>query len=105
MPTPGRNTYLSKSLFMRGLQCHKSIYLHKHQPEMRGESTPKLLALLRNGKEVGVFARHLFPGGVEILFDGLSKEEQRKLRKALLGYCRQDTLGMVRLLERMRSME
>jgi hypothetical protein len=27
------------------------------------------------------------------------------LRKALLDYCRQDTLGLVRLLEKMRSME
>jgi hypothetical protein len=27
------------------------------------------------------------------------------LRKALLDYCRQDTLGLVRLLEKMRSIE
>jgi hypothetical protein len=27
-----------------------------------------------------------------------------KVRKALLEYCRQDTLGLVRLLERMRAM-
>jgi hypothetical protein len=26
-----------------------------------------------------------------------------RLRKALLDYCRQDTLGLVRLLEKMRS--
>ena len=32
-------------------------------------------------------------------------EELRKLRKALLEYCGQDTLGLVRLLEKMRSME
>ena len=31
-------------------------------------------------------------------------EELRKLRKALLEYCRQDTLGLVRLLEKMDSM-
>jgi hypothetical protein len=28
-----------------------------------------------------------------------------RLRKALLEYCRQDTLGLVRLLEKMRGME
>jgi hypothetical protein len=76
MPGPSRNTYLSKSLFMRGLQCHKSLYLHKHQPELRGEPTPELLALWRTGREVGAFAQNLFPGGVEIPFDGLSKPEQ-----------------------------
>jgi hypothetical protein len=31
--------------------------------------------------------------------------ELSRLRKALLEYCRQDTLGRVRLLERMRAME
>jgi hypothetical protein len=30
-------------------------------------------------------------------------EELRNLRKALLEYCRQDTLGMVRILEKMRE--
>jgi hypothetical protein len=31
--------------------------------------------------------------------------ELSRLRKALLEYCKQDTLGLVRLLEKMRSME
>ena len=31
--------------------------------------------------------------------------ELARLRKALLEYCRQDTLGLVRLLEKMRGME
>jgi hypothetical protein len=31
--------------------------------------------------------------------------ELARLRKALLEYCRQDTLGLVRLLEKMREME
>jgi len=31
--------------------------------------------------------------------------ELSRLRKALLEYCRQDTLGLVRLLEKMRGME
>lgn len=31
-------------------------------------------------------------------------EELRKLRKTLLDYCGQDTLGLVRLLEKMHSM-
>jgi hypothetical protein len=32
-------------------------------------------------------------------------KELARLRKALLEYCRQDTLGLVRLLEKMRGME
>ena len=31
--------------------------------------------------------------------------ELSRLRKSLLEYCRQDTLGLVRLLEKMRGME
>lgn len=31
------STYLSKSLFIRGLQCHKSLYLHKYHPELKDE--------------------------------------------------------------------
>jgi hypothetical protein len=30
-------------------------------------------------------------------------KELARLRKALLEYCRQDTLGLVRLLEKMKS--
>ena len=76
MPASGRNISLSKSLYMRGLQCHKSLYLHKHRPELRNEPAPELMALWKSGTEVGVYARQLFPGGVEIPFDGLPKDEQ-----------------------------
>ena len=76
MPASGRNISLSKSLYMRGLQCHKSLYLHKHRPELRSEPAPELLALWKSGTEVGVYARQLFPGGVEIPFEGLPKDEQ-----------------------------
>ena len=76
MPASGRNVYLSKSLYMRGLQCHKSLYLYKHHPELRSEPTPELLTLWKAGTEVGIYAHQLFPGGVEVPFAGLSKPEQ-----------------------------
>ncbi|MBW6502805.1 DUF2779 domain-containing protein [bacterium] len=76
MSPPDKTGYLSKSLFTRGLQCHKSLYLHKFRPELRGEPTPELEALWKSGHEVGDFAHMLFPGGVNVPFDGLTKEEQ-----------------------------
>ncbi len=76
MPPPDKTAYLSKSLYTRGLQCRKSLYLHKHRPELRGEPTPELEALWKSGHEVGDLARMLFPGGVIVPFDGLTKEEQ-----------------------------
>ena len=76
MSPPDKTAYLSKSLYIRGLQCHKSLYLDKYQPELRGEPTPELEALWKSGHEVGDFAHMLFPGGVVVPFDGLTKEEQ-----------------------------
>jgi hypothetical protein len=76
MSPPDKTAYLSKSLFTRGLQCHKSLYLHKYRPELRGEPTPELEALWKSGNAVGDFAHMLFPGGVIVPFDGLTKDEQ-----------------------------
>ena len=84
MTPPDKTAYLSKSLYTRGLQCHKSLYLHKYRPELRTEPTAALKALWRNGHVVGDFAHRLFPGGVNVPFDGLTKEEQlSKTRKEI----------------------
>ena len=71
-----RNVYLSKSLFIRGLQCHKSLYLHKHHPELRDEPSDDQEALFSSGRDVGSLAQQLFPGGVEIPYEGLSHSQQ-----------------------------
>ncbi len=76
MSPPDKTAYLSKSLYMRGLQCRKSLYLDRHRPELRSEPTPELETLWKSGHEVGDFARMLFPGGVVVPFDGLTKELQ-----------------------------
>jgi len=33
-------SYLSKTLFIKGLQCHKALYLHKYHPELKDEISP-----------------------------------------------------------------
>jgi len=76
MPNSNKTSYLSKSLYMRGLQCRKSLYLDRHNPELRTEPTAALESLWRSGHEVGDFAHRLFPGGVIVPFDGLTKEDQ-----------------------------
>jgi hypothetical protein len=71
---------------MRGLQCHKFLYLDRKRPDLKGEQTPGLKARLKAGTEVGVYAQQLFPGGVTVPFDGLTKEEQlANTRKEVLG--------------------
>jgi len=69
-------SYLSKSLFIRGLQCHKSLWLHKHCPEARDEISDSRQAIFQSGTDVGVLAQQLLPGGKEIPYDGLSHSEQ-----------------------------
>jgi hypothetical protein len=76
------STLLSKSLFLRGLQCHKSLYLHKYHPELRDEMTEAQEALFQSGIEVGVYAQKLFPNGVEVPFEGVSLSDQVKLTAA-----------------------
>ncbi len=55
---------LSKSAFIRGVQCVKSLYLHRYHPELRDEEDPRLRGVFASGSEVGVLARTLFPGGI-----------------------------------------
>jgi hypothetical protein len=58
--------YLSKSLFITGVQCHKALYLQKYHPELKDPVPPSREALFQSGSEVGILAHGLFPDGVEI---------------------------------------
>jgi hypothetical protein len=71
-----QNTFLSKSQFIRGLQCHKSLYLHRHYPELRNEVLSAQQALFQSGQNVGEFARELFPEGIIIQYEGVPLSEQ-----------------------------
>ncbi|WP_019670809.1 DUF2779 domain-containing protein [Eudoraea adriatica] len=54
---------LSKSTFLRGLQCEKSLYLYKHYYELKDEVSTQQQAIFDQGTEVGLLAQELFPGG------------------------------------------
>lgn len=73
--------HISKSQFVKGLQCHKSLYLQKYHPELAGELSESREALFASGREVGVLARELHPGGVEIIFDAKNFAKQLELTK------------------------
>ena len=59
---------LSKSQFIRGLQCHKSLWLYKYRPELRQQPDRSQESRFETGQTVGDLACGLFPGGVEIEF-------------------------------------
>ena len=60
---------LSKSQYIRGLQCHKSLWLYKHRPELRETPDTQQESLFETGYQVGDLAKELFPGGAEVEFD------------------------------------
>lgn len=59
---------LSKSQYLRGLQCHKSLWLYKNRPQLRAAVEGQDNPLFNTGHTVGECAKRLFPGGVEIEF-------------------------------------
>lgn len=71
--------YLSKSLFIKGIQCHKSLFLHKFRPELKDPTPPSAEALFESGSEVGIIAQGLFPGGVNIPYDPEDYDKQVRL--------------------------
>ncbi len=54
---------LSKSTFVRGCKCLKSLYLYKFHYDLRDEVSQQQQSLFDQGNEVGILARSLFPGG------------------------------------------
>jgi hypothetical protein len=54
---------LSKSTFIRGLQCEKSLYLYKHHYKLKDPVSPSLQAVFKRGNNVGILAQQLFPNG------------------------------------------
>lgn len=60
---------LSKSQYIRGLQCHKSLWLYKNKPELRHTPDEEQEALFNIGHSVGELAKELFPNGEMVEFD------------------------------------
>jgi hypothetical protein len=75
---------LSKSLILKGLQCHKALWLTKNPPDFPLPEKPELLARFQLGTEVGILAQQLFPGGTEVPYEGLSFPDQLTRTRQLI---------------------
>jgi len=73
------NTYLSKSQFIRGLQCHKSLYLHKYRPDLKDVISEQQQKLFKTGIDVGRVAQQLFPNGLLITYDNVPLSDQIRI--------------------------
>ena len=75
---------LSKSQYVRGLQCHKALWLYKHKREVMTPTSPRQEFIFANGHRVGKLAQDLFPGGSEIEYDGQNFDGMIEKTRALI---------------------
>ena len=80
---------LSKSTFIRGCQCEKSLYLNKYYPKLRQEISEQLQAIFDRGHKVGELAQQLFPEGVNANPEGqfVSQQTVNKTRELISSDC------------------
>lgn len=57
---------LSKSTYIKGLQCEKALYMHKKHPYLRDKLSIEQRAKFQRGTDVGVLAHEVFPGGIDM---------------------------------------
>lgn len=75
---------LSKSQYLKGLQCHKSLWLYRNRKDLLEKPTPAQQAIFDTGANVGVLAQELFPNGATIEFEGSSFAEKVAKTKELI---------------------
>lgn len=73
---------LSKSTFIRSLQCLKSLYLYKNYYKQRDKPSNAQQAIFNRGHQVGISAQQLFKGGVDASI-GVKKRGKEALLKTL----------------------
>jgi len=103
---------LSKSTYIKGLQCEKALYMQKKHPYLRDKLSIEQRAKFQRGTDVGVLAHEVFPGGVDMspsspsqfpkkvqeTWDNLTKPEVKVMYEAVFQY--NDTLIMLDMLVR-----
>jgi hypothetical protein len=72
---------ISKTKFAAGQQCLKRLYFQVHQPELAAQPDAADQAIMQQGHEVGMLARQLFPGGIEVRSDHGLDEAIRATRE------------------------
>ena len=75
---------LSKSQYIRGLQCHKALWLYKNKKGVMTPTSRQKQFIFENGHRVGKLAQSLFPGGVEIEHDPKNFDGMIEKTRALI---------------------
>lgn len=103
---------ISKSQYLKGMQCPKALWLYRHRPDLKPEISESQQFLFDTGHEIGRIAQKYFANGIEIKtdhfrFDMAAKATQKAIEQGhnviLEGsacsddgaYCRIDILNRV----------
>ncbi len=103
---------LSKSTYIKGLQCEKALYMQKKHPYLRDKLSIEQRAKFQRGTDVGVLAHEVFPGGIDMspnspsqfpkkvqeTWDNLNNREVNVMYEAVFQH--NDTLIMLDMLVR-----
>ena len=57
---------LSKSSFIRGVQCEKHLYLYKYHYKEMDQLSDMQKAIFKRGTDVGKLAQEIFPNGIDV---------------------------------------
>tara|TARA_B100000787_G_C16191311_1_gene297690 strand:- start:13 stop:1500 length:1488 start_codon:yes stop_codon:yes gene_type:complete len=60
---------LSKSKYVKGLQCPKALWLDHHRRDLKPKISAATQAMFDSSNEVGALAQAYFPGGIEVITD------------------------------------
>ncbi|GJL85306.1 MAG: hypothetical protein DHS20C02_10810 [Micavibrio sp.] len=60
---------ISKSQYIKGLQCPKALWYYRHRKDLAPEIDPATQARFDTGHEIGELAKQYFEGGVEVTND------------------------------------
>ncbi len=90
---------LSKSSFIRGVQCEKYLFLYKYHYNEMDQLSEMQKAIFKRGTDVGKIAQQLFPGGIDaspeshldydeaiIVTNGLLKQKQKVIYEASFSF-------------------
>jgi hypothetical protein len=75
---------LSKSQFVRGKQCHKSLWLYRHRSDLREVPNESQQVVFDSGTKVGELAQQLFPGGILVSSGSRLIKPESKAEKEFL---------------------
>ena len=72
---------LTKSLYLRGLQCEKSLWLKINNSDILEDEDNAISQIFETGRKVGALACNLFPNGKRISFGDTVRDQRIALTK------------------------